>query len=204
MMRFRDSAWQKRVETAGLAVLCLALAWLPASAQNTLFEETFDERTDGVLHQQNEWQAHRQNDAQVQTTTVYAGAKAGTISTNASVWRDFTNAVATNVWIDFYARVPHPADATPPALTGSVAAAFFVTDAGKIKVTDGGSWSTLNYTVSEDTWYRFSLNLDYTTEKWALYVADSTPNALATTVATNLSFSTSSTNTHFCRFRVRN
>ena len=188
-----------------LGAACGLLCWAGATAAQELpYKEPFDSLSTGVLHGQAGWQAERQNDAQVQTATVYAGGQAAVVATNTLVTHDFTNAAGTNVWVDFYARVPHPGNADPPALTGSVAAAFFVTDTGDIKATSNGSWVSLGYTVPADTWYRFTVNLDYENSKWALFVADSVPNKLSTIVATNLPFSSASTNEYLHRFRVKN
>jgi len=173
-------------------------------AEDVPFIETFDDRTTGVLHNQHGWQARKQNDAQVQTDVTYAGAKAGTVETNSLVWNTFTNASATNVWVDFYARLEYPSDNDPPTLTGSVAAAFYLDTAGKIRAVSNDSWMVLDYTVESNTWYRFSVNLDYDESRWELHVADSTPNELSTKVATNLAFSASSTNEYFHAFRVKN
>jgi hypothetical protein len=177
----------------------------PAAADDVPFKEPFDELSSGVLHNQNQWQAQQVNNAQVQTATVFAGSKATAVTTNTLVWHNFTNATATNVWIDFYARVPYPANADPPSLTGSVAAAFFVTPEGKVKAVSNDTWVTFdNWTVPSNTWQRFTLHLDYGASNWALYAAGTVPNSLSTALATNLAFSSSSTNTYLRRFRVKN
>lgn len=176
-----------------------------AQAQSLPFSDTFDGSPVGSLDGQNGWNALRQNDAQVQTATVFAGSGAVVVSTNATVSHAFSSLVATNVWVDFCARPPKPPDNGNPALAGSVAAAFFLGNDGKLRAVSNTTWVALNaVTLQPDQWYRFSVNLNYRASKWALYVANSTPNALATVVATNLAFSSSNTNTYFRRFRIRN
>jgi hypothetical protein len=188
------------IAAAALAAVCFRT---PAGAQEVPFAETFDSRTAGALHGQNQWQAHRQNDAQVQTAVVYAGGKAAAVTTNTTAWRGFSGA-ATNVWVDFYARVPRPAAGAAPALVGSVAAAFYVAEDGTIRATSNAAWVALNHTVPSNAWHRFTVHLDYAAERWDLYAADDTPNRLSTPVATNIPFSSLSTNTGFRGFRIRN
>jgi hypothetical protein len=175
-----------------------------ALAQAPLFTETFDDRAEGVLHNQNSWNAQQQNDAQVQADQKYAGTQAGLIATNTVVWRHFNDDTATNVWVDFYAYVTYPADASAPSLNGSVAGAFYIDDGGEIHAKSNATWVATGTTVPENTWRRFSVNLDYAASNWMLYVAGDQPNALATAVATNLAFTSSATNRYFRRFRVKN
>lgn len=182
--------------TLGLVSAC----W----AQEVPFQEGFDDLDTGVLDGQNDWHAYRRNDMRVQTGTVQAGTKAGTLTTNATVWREFSDETATDVWIDFYARCPRPTDSTPPVLTNSVAAAFYVDENGGIRAVSNEAWVVLDYTVPTNEWRRFSVHLDYAAQQWELHVADATPNAMATPLATNLAFSSLSTNTYFRVFRIRN
>lgn len=185
-------------------VMSFAMA-LPVFAGDVPFSETFDAMNIGSLHNQNGWQANRQSDARVQSSTVYAGGQAGLMGKNTLVWQSFTNTAATNVWVDYYSLISYPADATPPTLTGSVAAVFFVTDVGDIKALSNETWVTFSsYTVPNGTWQRFSVNLDYENSKWALYVADDTPNSLSTKIAGDLAFGSKSTNTYFKVFKVKN
>jgi hypothetical protein len=169
------------------------------------FQESFEACDAGVLHGQNGWSVSLQNNAQVQNATAFGGSNAVAMTTNTTAWHTFNDPTATNVWVDFYARLPTPGDDGDPVLTGSVAAAFFVTSVGSIKAVSNDSWVTLSPDppLVADTWYRLTVNLDYGSRRWALYLADSTPNKLATTVATNLAFSGSSTNAYFRRFRVK-
>jgi hypothetical protein len=190
-----------------LAAACVAAALRLATtawAQSLPFAEPFDDRAAGALHNQNQWTAQRQNDAQVQTNTVYGGTQAAAITTNAMAWHDFSDSSGTNVWVDFYARASYPANAAPPVLTGSVAAAFFINQAGVVQATSNGSWVALNCTVPASVWRRFTVHLDYVSQTWDLYVADETPNRLSTKVAESIPFSSLNTNTYFRRFRVKN
>jgi hypothetical protein len=169
------------------------------------FQESFETCDAGVLHGQNGWSVSLQNNAQVQAATAFGGSNAVALATNTTAWQTFDDPTATNVWVDFYARLPTPGDDADPVLTSNVAAAFFVTSGGAIKAISNDCWVTLapEPPLVADTWYRLTVNLDYGTRRWALYVADSTPNKLATTVATNLAFTGCSTNTYFRRLRVK-
>ncbi len=187
-----------------VCIFALLLCASYVSAQAPYFTETFEDVSVGVLHNQDSWQAQQQNDAQVQTAVKFAGAQAGLVTTNAVLWRNFENSNATNVWVDFYAYIRYPADNSEPSLNGSVAGAFYIDSAGEIRARSNTTWVATGTTVPENTWRRFSVNLDYATSNWMLYVASNTNNALATAVATNLAFTGSSTNQYFRRFRVKN
>ncbi len=195
-MRVRCLVWWAVVVLATLPTCAL----LAAS-----FQESFEAHESGVLCGQRGWEASLPNSAQVQDATVFGGTNAVAMATNSTVWRTFSDATATNVWVDFYVRLPAPGDDNQPTLTGSVAAAFFVTSVGAIKAVSNDMWVTLapDPALAADTWYRLTVNLDYGARTWALYLADSTPNKLARAVATNLAFSANSTNTYFKRFRVK-
>ncbi len=187
-----------------VAALLLACSW--AHTQSVPFKEPFDEATVGPLHDQNSWIATPQRDANVQTGTVYGGTQGALMTTNALVSHEFSSPNATNVWIDYYARVPYPGDDADPVLTNSVAAAFFITSLGSVKAISNSTWVTISAdgAIPENTWRRFTVHVDYDNRVWGLYVAGSTPNALSTTLATNLAFSASSTNTYLHRFRIKN
>lgn len=189
--------------TVGGATLLLVFL-VTGRAGDLPFMESFDDVPDVLLHNHNAWQSRQQNDAQAQAATVFAGAKAGVVATNALLWRNFNDADATNVWIDFYGWQEYPEDSDPPELAGSVAASFFVGMDGKIHATSNANWVALNCTVPSNAWRRFTVNLDYKASRWSLYVADEVPNRVATPIALDLPFFSQSTNTYFSTFRVKN
>jgi len=199
-----NSAYVRLSARRTLVLALLALVPVLGSAQSPYFTETFDSHSEGLLHNVNDWNAQEQNDARVQSSVKYAGARAGLVATNAVVWRNFSDTDATNVWVDFYAYVTHPTNDASPHLSGSVAGSFFIDSGGQIRAKSNDTWVATGVTVPENAWRRFSVNLDYTTSNWMLYVAGDTSNALATTVATNLAFTSSSTNTYFQAFRAKN
>jgi hypothetical protein len=183
----------------------IAVGWsLFAIGQDMLFTEPFDSLNSGELHGQNGWQAQDESGAQVTNSVAFAGGKSTMLGTNTVAWHDFADSTGTNVWVDFYARSSYPSNSTTPSLTGSVAAAFFIDKDGAIVAISNTTWVTLSYTVSSNEWHRFTVNLDYNSKKWAIFAVDDTPNKLSTVVATNLAFSSSSTNEYFHRFRVKN
>ncbi len=183
------------------AVLCLAVF---VTGQDVPFVEPFDSLNSGAIQGQHSWSARHQNNAQVENAESYAGGQAAMVGTNTVMWHDFTDSTATNVWVDFYARSGYPTNSSVPSLTGSVAAAFYINKDGAIVAVSNATWVTLNYTVSSNQWHRFTVNLDYVHSKWSIFAADDTPNKLSTIVATNLAFSSSSTNSYFHRFRIKN
>jgi hypothetical protein len=167
--------------------------------------ETFESRPAGYLDAQGDWSGAPAAKVQVQATTVHAGSKAGVVGTNSIAALDVPDAAATNVWIDFHVRTqPRPVAATP-SLSGDAVAGFYIDGNGAIVARSNAIWVTLSgFTVVADTWYRFSVNLDYTAQRWSLHVVDDTPNKLATPLATNLAFTATGTNTYFHSFRIKN
>ena len=194
----------KRTSISALIASVLAAVAGLLCGEEVPFIENFEDRTTGVLHDQHGWQARRQGDAQVQTDAAFGGDQAALVETNALAWNEFTTDTATNVWVDFYARVPKPSNSTAPSLTGSVAAAFYFDTDMKIRAISNDAWVVVDYTCATGQWHRFSVNLDYKNSTWELHVADDEPNALSTIVASNLAFSSSSTNEYFRRFRIKN
>jgi len=178
---------------------------LPAWSQSLPAVETFESRPAGYLDAQGDWNAAPVSKVQVQTVTVHGGSKAGIVGTNSLATLHVPEAAATNVWIDFHVRTqPRPVAATP-SLSGDAAAGFYIDGSGAIIARSNATWVTLSgFAVEADAWYRFSVNLNYTSRRWSLHVADDTPNRLATHLATNLAFSATGTNTYFHSFRVKN
>ena len=186
------------------ALLALALGADAVRAGDVPFMESFDNLSSGALISLNEWETLRNQDVQVQTTVKFAGAKAAIVGTNAVMWNEFNDATITNVWIDFYARQPYSTNNTPPVITGSVAAAFYIDTAGALRVLSNDTWLTLSTTVPSNTWQRFTVKLDYKASRWSLFTADDVPNRLLTSVITNVPFASISTNSYFQAFRVKN
>jgi hypothetical protein len=124
------------------------------------------------------------------------------VTTNALCSHSFTDVTATNVWVDFYTRVPLAGTGSAPAVTNG-AAYFYVDSDGKVRAISNNTWVVFDNVVPADTWQRFSVHLDYVTETWELHLAGATPGELATPVATNLAFAANSTNTYFKGFRIQ-
>ena len=191
--------------------LLLCLVGLPSMLQatNTLpFVETFEDspsymaNSNGTVHGQHGWEATpTTNWVLVQTNTVYAGTRAAMIATNASMWHSFSG-VTDNVWIDFYA-IP-VRGTTTPTITNDVAV-FYVNTDGHVVARSTNQWIELDaYDVPTNEWTRFTVYLDYSISNWHIYAAGDTPNELSTMLSTNLSFSSTGTNTYFTNFKVEN
>ena len=177
----------------------------PARSQGLPAVETFESRPEGYLDSQGDWSGAPAVKVQVQTATVHAGSKAGVVGTNSIATLDVPDTAATNVWIDFHVRTQPRPVATTPSLSAGAVAGFYVNGSGAIVARSNATWVTVpDFTVAADTWYRFSVNLDYSQSRWDLYVADDTPNKLATPLVTNLAFTSTATNTYFHSFRIKN
>lgn len=190
-------------------VMCAAvLVWSSADsawAQGLPAVETFEDRTEGCLNAQGDWDGAPLANVQVQSATVHGGSRAGVVGTNAMATLNVADAGATNVWIDFHVRTQPRAVSRTPSLSPDAVAGFYINGSGGIVARSNTTWVTLSaVSVAADTWYRFSVNLDYAARRWALYVTDNTPNKLATSLATNLTFAAGVTNSVFREFRVKN
>jgi len=186
--------------------------FLTAYAAYLPFTETFEDspaymaNTLGTWPVQHGWRASPAAYAQVQSSVVYGGSKAGSTSNNI-LYHAFLGSPATNVWVDFYA-IPQRralAGTLPQNLCNSNSTtAFYVNDAGNVVVLSNTTWLAVatNYVIPTNTWVRFSINLNYASSNWSLYVAGSVSNAMATNLAQNLAFQGSATNTTFGMFRV--
>ena len=173
--------------------------------QELPFVETFESMSAGSLDGKADWSAIPQANAQVQTTTVYAGDKACILGSNTMISRSFPGDGETNVWIDFCARLQPRAFSLQPRLSDDAVAGFYFDQSGHIVARSNDTWVTLTgFTIPSNTWQRFSINLDYNASSWAIFVAGDIPNELATAVATNLAFTSTATNTCFHSFRVKN
>lgn len=188
-----------------LASLPLLLGLAGGAQGATLpFVEPFEDRSSADLHDQYGWQTSPTNTVTVQESTVYAGSKAASVL-NTAFWHSFDFASTnTNVWVDCVARVPRRQTSTAPSPGTNSAASFYLNSNGLVVVMNTNTWQTCNtFTAAANQWVRFTVNLNYGTERWSLFASDATTNKLATIVATNLSFkSRAVSNSYVSTFRV--
>ncbi|MCX7591673.1 MAG: hypothetical protein N2255_08605 [Kiritimatiellae bacterium] len=167
--------------------------------------ENFEHRPVGHLAQKSGWQTHRDNLVRVQTSKVYAGNRALVLATNSVLRIDFEDPTATNVWIDFSIRVETRAVSGEPALSDGAVAGFYFDTVGNLVVRSNQTWVVCpGFTLPSGQWRRFTVNLDYGSRNWSIYVAGVTPNEISRPLATNLAFNACSTNTYFRSFRAKN
>jgi hypothetical protein len=190
-----------RVAVLGIAV---HLAALSSHAGDMLFAENFDSLTPGDVHNQNAWVSEPTTNAQIQSAIKFAGAQAASIGSNGWIRQEFNDATATNVWVDFRAYVDWPASAAVPYLDTLDGGGFYVGSNGVVHVWSNTTWVSTSTTVPENVWRRFTVNIDYASSNWALYVASDVPNALSAPVATGLPFNPSATNDHLTRLTFEN
>jgi len=187
-----------------IAALAIAMAAPCSRAGDILFAENFDSLTPGNVHNQNSWVSEPTTNAQVQSAIKFAGAQAASIGTNGWVRRQFSDATATNVWVDFRAYVDWPDSAATPYLDTLDGGGFYVASNGVLHVWSNTAWVSTSTTVPENVWHRFSVNIDYASSNWALYVANDVPGALSSPVATGLPFSPTATNDYLTRVTFEN
>jgi hypothetical protein len=171
---------------------------------NLPFIETFESRIAGQLPTQNQWQASPPGQVQVQTNQVHAGAQAGSVL-NATLWHQFSDPTATNVWVDICMKAPRR-NMTSPTISNMTAAAFYVDNNGNLVAYDKNAWVTFSgagaFVAPTDNWIRVTANLRYTTGRWSLFACSNIANGLSMTLSTNLQFQTSSTNASVNIFRI--
>jgi len=154
------------------------------------FIENFDTLVPGDLDGANDWHVARADAAHVQSGSAYSGANAARVG-RTTVWHGFGESLATNVWIDWYARpVPRRIPPRPICeLHWNTTASFYLNPDGRIVVRSNATWVVCSEAVfPTGEWLRFSLNLDYGSDTWSLHVAGSNRNELAKSVARGLPF----------------
>ena len=158
------------------------------------YAESFETLPLGPLGGLSNWNADAS--VTVQGSVVYGGSRAARLA-NGTVWHGLQPASGTNVWLDWYAR-PVWCDIPPLEVADvnwNATAAFYINGNGHVVSRGNGLWATNNtVTLASNAWSRFSLHLDYVNHLWSLYVADSTPNATETNVASNLPFHATNVN----------
>ncbi len=147
-----------------------------------LYTETFESRTNGVLNGQDGWYCAPTNAVAVQTNVVYGGSNAAEFvtSTNVPSADQYIAAHgATNVWIDFRAKVDpravtyfddHPDIANAPPYEPSV---FAINRRGEVWAHDGaaGTWTNdSRFVLMESQWHRFTIKQSYSNHTWDLFV----------------------------------
>lgn len=188
-----------------IAGLLLSGCASAAMAETALFVDNFESRSVGSLAGQGGWAAQPAGRAQAQTAIRHAGEKGAQVGTGAMISRAAPDATATNVWVDFYARTQPRHVTRPPCLAADAVAGFYLATNGWIVAHSNLTWVTnANYKVRPNEWFRFSVNLNYKTRRWAIHVATNVQNRAGVPVATNLAFAAGVTNRHFQAFRVKN
>jgi hypothetical protein len=154
-------------------VLVLGFASIP-------FTETFEERTPGDLHAQNNWSAQG---VVVQSDVSNApGLQAARIERKDGYMRQAFSGAATTVWIDLYIQPVFFADDIGSVNPDATVLFFFNAD-GQLVVYDGMLPTVLTNVSAASTgeWVRASVKSDYVARTWDLFLN-------GTEVATNLAF----------------
>ncbi len=131
------------------------------------FVETFESGELGDLDGQRGWVA---TSAVVQTTNVYAGAKAAELSTLTNALSHSFTGTHNSVWTELRAQPVFGQPAAPPA---DSTFAFFVQTNGHVWAYDGGSAIDMTPpapVLTEGQWVLFSVHSDYVNKNWELYV----------------------------------
>ncbi|MDD4869536.1 MAG: DUF2341 domain-containing protein [Kiritimatiellae bacterium] len=158
----------------------------PLTNQSLPFVESFESIPLGQFAGTNKWGADPTNRALVQSSVVYGGSRAASIS-NAFVWHGFSDPSATKVWCDWY-MLPSPLTNEPAArvISENTSVALYLNNQGHFVVFSNNTWITLSsVTMETGSWVRCILYLDYDTDRWSLYVANNVTNKLATRIVNN-------------------
>jgi hypothetical protein len=124
------------------------------------------------------WQVQAGANAVVEVLDADAaqGAQALTMTgSDISLERRFADTThAPVVWLDFYLKAALRSEA-PETIPADVAAVFYFTPEGHIRVLDGagtggGEWRTFTVTGVVSEWNRVSLRMNYGTQRWSLWL----------------------------------
>ena len=184
-----------------IAVLIFAI-WTGAGTMP--YDQDFESLNSGNLDGQDGWVGSPVADVAVEAGAGFGGGKAAVIQATAVTYQGFTNTLGTNIWVEFYTKFTVRAE--NPSLENDAAVAFYAKNDGYIYAISNTSWVALtNTTVGTADWYRVTLNLDYISSNWSIYISGNGTNTLAATLAENLKFyDRTATNRYIRRFKVGN
>jgi len=130
------------------------------------FSEPFEASTLGALDGQRGWSA---DGVEVQTNVTHGGSgqAAAITSEQGSLEHQFNNAMQ-HVWTDMRMRVVQMQEL--PEIPTNIATAFFVATNSHVMVCDGTNVVSSGLTAAEGEWARFTVESDYATATWWLYV----------------------------------
>ena len=129
------------------------------------FEETFELRDDGSLNGQLGWVA---TNTVVTNTPVNNGLKAGLLQGDDAQMRHTFDGSETNVWTDLWIQPVFGPDHTSPPPDSSFA--FYVNTNGYVVVFTNNVAKQLDVQLESNEWVRFTINSDYVSDTWDLYI----------------------------------
>ncbi len=161
---------------------------------NTLlpFVDSFEQLGVTRIHNINRWSTdHTDSYAWAKAGDGFAGSKGIKLS-YAEAWHGVTNTTATNAWIDLCLKPIRHEIATPPPLGSNTTAAFYINASGYIVARSNDTWVTLSSgsPIPTGVWQRVTMNLDYQTDTWSLYLVGDTPNMFSERIGHALGFAT--------------
>jgi len=130
------------------------------------FSEPFEASTLGALDGQRGWSA---NGVEVQTNVTHGGStQAAAITSEQGSLEHHFNDSMQHVWTDMRMRVVQMQEL--PEIPTNIATAFFVATNSHVMVCDGTNIVSSGLTAAEGEWARFTVESDYATATWWLYV----------------------------------
>jgi len=134
------------------------------------FDEPFETLAIGALCGQNDWDA---SGAEVQSDTVYEGARAVALSGEGAWMLHRFSGGKTNVWTDLRVQPVFiaAADASAVNVPDGSSFAFYVGANGQVVAYDGTMTTQLVHdALTEGEWVRFTVHSDCAAKTWDLYV----------------------------------
>ncbi|MFH0792839.1 MAG: dockerin type I repeat-containing protein [bacterium] len=160
------------VSAAGLAVVNLGS---PVVYQ-TGFESTDTPAYSvGNLNGQDGWTVQSGTTAEVVTDPVFAGTQAVRLSAGAMIDRAISGTGQSVVWLEGYFRGTGSASTPDDPATPAASAIIHFSQTNGIQCLNGngsggGSFVDTGVAINSTTWYKISVKLNYTTQKWDCYV----------------------------------
>ncbi|MBC2595424.1 hypothetical protein H5P28_19555 [Ruficoccus amylovorans] len=154
----------------------------PAAADNyTLaalpYTDSFENHPTANVTSAGGWAYQGGNEPQLSSAEAAAGSYSVFVNASTSstaLYNLFTAVPDTVVWVDFALKPGMLAE--EPALSAATSAGFYFNDEGLLRAFDGavlpmGGWQTLAHEhVQSDQWQRLTVQLNYTTQRWAVYL----------------------------------
>jgi len=165
-----------------MGILISSVGWSQGVPYETGFEaaENFlaGEYSVGLIPNENSWEVES-GTASIQSTTISSGVQALEVQPQSLVNLPRTGVSENTIWMQGYYRArPQNED---PSVVGPSSVLLYFNEAEGLRVYDGNDdgqggqtgWKSVGVPVTENTWYLITVFMNFTEQKWDLYVDSS-------------------------------